>query len=90
MGAADLRYNTLRERQTMIDLTESQTSVLKQGHPVRVSMPALGGDLILLLADTKESTGSVLKEACQDLQEQEGWQALVNQGRAAWTRENPD
>jgi hypothetical protein len=44
----------------MIQLTDEQTSLLKQGYTVRVSVPELDGDVIVVLAAQRESTESVL------------------------------
>ena len=46
----------------MIELTDEQASVLMQGYPVRVSVPELGGDVVLVLAAQGESTASVLQD----------------------------
>ena len=53
----------------MIELTEEQASVLKQGYPVRVAAPQLGGELVVVLALDKESTESVLEETLADIRE---------------------
>ena len=53
----------------MIELTDEQTSVLKQGYPVRVSVPELGGDVVVVLAAQRESTESVLQEALDEIRE---------------------
>ena len=41
----------------MIELTDEQASVLKQGYPVRVPVPELGADVVVVLAALSESTG---------------------------------
>jgi hypothetical protein len=74
---------------TMIELTGEQASVLKQGYPVRVSVPALGGDVLVLLADQRESTESVLLEALEEIREQAALSKLGRQAAVSWTRENP-
>ena len=43
----------------MIELTDKQASVLKQGYPVRVFVPELGEDVVVVLAAQRESTESV-------------------------------
>jgi hypothetical protein len=53
----------------MIELTDEQTSVLKQGYPVRVSIPELGGDIVVVLAAQRESTESVLPETLDEIRE---------------------
>jgi hypothetical protein len=43
----------------MIELTDEQASVLKQGSPIRVFVPELGADVVVVLAASKESIESV-------------------------------
>jgi hypothetical protein len=43
----------------MIELTDEQASVLKQGAPVRVFVPELGADVVVVLAASKDSIESV-------------------------------
>jgi hypothetical protein len=73
----------------MIELTDEQTSVLKQGYPVRVFVPALGGDVVIVLAVQRESTESVLQETLGEIREQAALSQLGRQAAASWTRENP-
>ncbi|HKI19262.1 MAG TPA: hypothetical protein VKA15_15355 [Isosphaeraceae bacterium] len=40
----------------MIELTDEQADVLNQGYPVRVFVPELGGDVVVVLAAQREST----------------------------------
>jgi hypothetical protein len=56
-------YHSWREV-TMIHLTDEQTSLLKQGYTVRVRVPEPVGDVVVILAGQRESTESVLQEAC--------------------------
>jgi hypothetical protein len=72
-----------------IELTEQQTSILKQGYPVRIPAEQLGGDLILLLAAPQESVAQVLQEALDDIRLQQGWQKVTAQAQAEWAKENP-
>jgi hypothetical protein len=65
---------------TMIKLTDEQACVLKQGYPVRVSVPELGGDVVLVLAAQRESTESVLQETLDEIREKA---ALSKLGRRA-------
>ncbi len=60
----------------MIELTDEQASVLKQGYPVRVSVPGLGGDVVIVLAAQEESTESVLQEPLDEIREQAAWSQL--------------
>ena len=73
----------------MIELTDEQASVLKQGYPVRVLVPELGGDVILVLAAPRESTESVLQETLDEIREQAALSQLARNAATSWTRENP-
>ena len=53
----------------MIELTDKQASVLKQGHAVRMFVPELGGDVVVILAAQRESTESVLQETLDEIRE---------------------
>lgn len=73
----------------MIELTDEQASVLKQGYPVRVAVPELGGDLVVILAATQESIESVLQETLDEVRERAALSALGRRAAVAWTKENP-
>jgi hypothetical protein len=64
----------------MIEMTDEQASVLKQGYPVRIFVPELGGDIVVVLAAQRESTESVLQETLDEIREQA---ALSQLGRRA-------
>ena len=59
----------------MIELTDEQASVLKQGYPVRVFVPELDGDIVVVKAAQRESTESVLQETLDEIRERAalGW-----------------
>jgi hypothetical protein len=73
----------------MIELTEEQSSVLKQGYPVRLASPQLGGVLIVVLAAETESTESVLQETLDELREKSALSKIGNRSAASWAKENP-
>jgi hypothetical protein len=73
----------------MIELTEGQVSVLKQGYPVRASVPGLGGDVVLVLADPRESTEAVLQETLDELREQVALSQLGRRAALSWMKEIP-
>jgi hypothetical protein len=73
----------------MIDLTDEQTSVLKQGYPVRVPVPELGGDIVVVLAAERESTESVLQETLDDIREKVALSKLGQRAAVSWMTENP-
>lgn len=53
---------------------EKELAELKQGNPVRVHVPELGKDVVLLLADERESIEHVLSECLDDVREQKGFE----------------
>ncbi|MGP0062419.1 MAG: hypothetical protein ACLQGP_02295 [Isosphaeraceae bacterium] len=73
----------------MIQLTDEQTSVLKQGYPVRVFVPELGGDVVVVLAAQRESTESVLQETLDEIREKAALSQLGRRAAVSWSKENP-
>lgn len=73
----------------MIELTDAQASVLKQGYPIRVPFPELGGDIIVVLAAPPESTEAVLQETLDDIRERAAASALGRSAAVSWVNENP-
>jgi hypothetical protein len=73
----------------MIELTDEQASVLKQGYPVRVAVPELGGDVVVVLAAQRESTESVLQETLDEIREKAALSTLGRRAAVSWTKENP-
>jgi hypothetical protein len=73
----------------MIELTDEQASVLKQGYPVRVFVPELGGDVVVTLAAQGESTELVLQEALDEIREKTALSKLGRRAAVAWMKENP-
>jgi hypothetical protein len=73
----------------MIELTEEQASVLKQGHPVRLAAPQLGGELVVVLAVEGESTESVLQETLDELREKSALSKVGRRSAVSWAKENP-
>ena len=73
----------------MIELTDEQASVLKQGYPVRVSVPQLGGDVVVVLAAQRESTESVLQETLDEIRENAALSQLGRQPRFPGRRRIP-
>ena len=74
----------------MIELTDEQASVLKQGYHVRVSVPQLEGDVVVVLATDRESTDSVLQETLDEIREKAALSQLGRRGAISWIKENPD
>jgi hypothetical protein len=73
----------------MIELTDVQAGVLKQGYPVRVFVPGFGGDVVVILASQGESTESVLQETLDEIREKAALSKLGREAAVSWTRENP-
>ncbi len=73
----------------MIELTDEQASVLKQGYPVRLFVPELGEDVIVVLAAQRESTESVLQETLDEIREKAALAKLGGRAAASWMKENP-
>ena len=73
----------------MIELTDEQVSVLKQGYPVRVFVPDLGGDAVVVLAVQRESTETVLQETLDGIREKAALSQLGRCGAVSWMQENP-
>jgi hypothetical protein len=73
----------------MIELTDEQASVLKQGYPVRVSVPELGGDVVVVQAAVRESTESVLLETLDEIRERAAFSSPGRRSAASWMAENP-
>jgi hypothetical protein len=74
----------------MIELTEEQAGVLKQGYPIRVAAPQLGGELVVVLALDRESTESVLQETLADIREKAAFSKLARRSAASRLTENQD
>ncbi|MGH3442148.1 MAG: hypothetical protein ACRDUY_08925 [Nitriliruptorales bacterium] len=68
-----------------IDLTEEQRQDVLKGEPVRVSVPDLGRDVVLLSADLFEE----IREILQDEREQAAFRAFARKQAARLARENP-
>jgi hypothetical protein len=73
----------------MIELTDEQAGVLKQGHAVRVFVSELGGDIVVVLAALGESTESVLQETLDEIRERAALSQLGRKAAASWMKENP-
>jgi len=73
----------------MIQLTDEQASVLKQGYPVRLFVPELGGDVVVVPAALRESTESVLQETLDEIREKAALSKLGRRAAASWMKENP-
>jgi hypothetical protein len=73
----------------MIELTDEQASVLRQGYPVRVFVPDLGAEGVIILTAQQESTESVLQETLDEIREKAALSDLARRSAACCTEENP-
>jgi hypothetical protein len=73
----------------MIELTNEQVSVLKQGYPVRVFVPEFDGDVVVVLAAQRESTELILQETLDEIREKAALSQLGRRAAVSWTKENP-
>jgi hypothetical protein len=73
----------------MIELTDEQASVLKQGCSVRILAPELGADVIVVLATSHESTQLVIQETIDEIREKAALSKLGRQATTFWAKENP-
>jgi hypothetical protein len=74
---------------TRIELTDEHASVLKQGYPVHVFGPELGGDVVVVLAAQRESTESILQETLDEIREKAAFSQLGRHAAVSWMKENP-
>jgi hypothetical protein len=68
-----------------IELTEEQRQAVMNGKTVLLTIPELGGDLVLLRADLYESIRGVL----EDEREKAAWAKLSRKAADRWANENP-
>ena len=61
-----------------VTLMDDRLDALRQGNAIRVPVPELGGEVVMILATPEESTEQVLEETLQDLREQRAVVAYAN------------
>jgi hypothetical protein len=59
-------YDAGKER-VMIELTEEQRRELRQGTPIRVALPEIGAECVLLRADVYERLRSLVEDDMLDM-----------------------
>lgn len=52
-----------------VTLMDDRLDALRQGEAVRVAIPELGGEVVMILAAPGETTEQVLEETLQDIRE---------------------
>jgi len=69
----------------MIQLTEKQSQALRSGEPVRLSLPDLGQEVVLLRGEDFARIQTLL----EDDREKAAWAALGRNAADRWAQENP-
>lgn len=59
-----------------VTLMDDRLDALRQGEAVRVAIPELGGEVVMILAAPGETTEQVLEETLQDIREKQAWADL--------------
>jgi hypothetical protein len=67
-----------------IELTEEQRQAVTDGKTVRLTVPELGGDLVLLRAERYER----IRDLLEDEQEKAAWAKLARKAANRWAEEN--
>jgi hypothetical protein len=68
-----------------IELTAEQQQAVQKAEAVRLTVPELNGDLVLLPAEQYES----LREFLDDEREKAAWARLARKAANRWAEENP-
>lgn len=61
-----------------VTLADERLDALRQGDAVRIPVPELGGEVVMILAAPQESTEQVLEEALQDIREKRAMVKYAN------------
>jgi hypothetical protein len=68
-----------------IDLSEEQRQAVMKGEPVRLTVPEVGGDVVLLRADHYES----IRELVEDQRQQKAFRQAGLRSALRWMKDNP-
>jgi hypothetical protein len=68
-----------------IELTAEQQQAVQKGEVVRLTVPELSSDLVLLRAEQYE----ILREFLDDEREKAAWAQLARKAANRWAEENP-
>jgi hypothetical protein len=68
-----------------VNLTLEQIEAVKKGEVVKLPLPEVGGEVVLLRAETYEE----MRETLEDDREKAAWAALGRKAVDLWARENP-
>ncbi len=68
-----------------IELTDEQQQAVRQGHAICVSVPDMGGNIVLMPAEKYET----LRELEEDEQQQRAFRDAGLRSAVKWMKENP-
>lgn len=68
-----------------IDLNEEQRQAVKKGEAVRVSVPEVGGDIVLMSAERYED----IRELQEDERQQKAFREAGLKSALRWMKDNP-
>ena len=71
-------------------LIDERIEALRTGDVIRIPVPELGGDVLMVLALPGETTKQVLEETLEDLRIKRGWVALGREALARQAREDAE
>lgn len=71
-------------------LIDERLEALRTGEVVRIPVPELGGDVLMVLALPDETTERVLEETLEDVRVKRGWAELGRQALARRIREDAE
>lgn len=68
-----------------IELTEDQQQAIRKGEAIRLTLPEVDCDLVLLRAEAYDH----LRESLAEEQEKAAWAKLARKAASRWAEENP-
>ena len=71
-------------------LIDERLEALRTGDPVRIPVPELGGDVVMILAMPGETTEQVLEETLEEVRLQRAWAAAGREAIARQIREDAE
>jgi hypothetical protein len=74
-----------KERAMTIELTEEQRQAMMKGEPVRLPVPEVGGDVVLVRAEEYDS----IRELLEDQALQRGFRQAGLRSALRWMKDNP-
>lgn len=71
-----------------LHVSKEHLETLKLGSPVRIAVPELGADVVMVLAMPSETLEKVLEDTLEDLRVSKAWTEVVRQSLVKWVKEN--